>query len=278
MLSMERSARQPSSMWARVADGAFGGGDHLPDRGAVAGAEVPGVHAGVVGEAAQRCEVAPCEIDDVDVVADAGAVGRVVVVAEDRQLLELAHCDLHDERHQIVRQPRRVLADAAALVGTDRIEVPQEAHSEAIVGGRCGAQDALDHLLGVAIGVGRPGRCVLVQRHGCCGAVHRGRRREHQAAHPGCGHGLGQRDRGTQVDAEVAQRFGDGLADGLEAGEVDDAIDGIGVEHRFEAGPVGDVELDEGDFASGDVGHGVERLDRAVGQIVHDNDVVARQQ
>lgn len=56
--------------------------DHLEDGGAAAGTEVPSAHAGVGGaEVVEGCEVAVGEVDNVDVVADAGAVAGVVVYA-----------------------------------------------------------------------------------------------------------------------------------------------------------------------------------------------------
>lgn len=56
--------------------------DHLEDGGAAAGTEVPGPHAGVGGtEVVEGCEMAVGEVDDVDVVADAGTVAGGVVYA-----------------------------------------------------------------------------------------------------------------------------------------------------------------------------------------------------
>lgn len=65
---------------------AHGGGeglDHLVDGGALAGAEVPGADAGVVlAQVVQGLQVAVGQVEDVDVVADGGAVVRGVVCAE----------------------------------------------------------------------------------------------------------------------------------------------------------------------------------------------------
>lgn len=53
---------------------------HLEDGRALAGAEVPGAHAGAVfAEVVERHEVPAGEVQDVDVVADSGAVVGVVV-------------------------------------------------------------------------------------------------------------------------------------------------------------------------------------------------------
>ena len=61
-------------------DGGGEGLDHLADGAALAGAEVPGADTGVVlTEVVERCEVAVGEVEDVDVVADGGAVLGIVV-------------------------------------------------------------------------------------------------------------------------------------------------------------------------------------------------------
>jgi len=62
----------------------------------------------------------------VDVVADAGAVGRVVVVAEDLEALgELADGHLGEEREEVARAAARVLANLARRVRAGRVEVAQ---------------------------------------------------------------------------------------------------------------------------------------------------------
>ena len=65
------------------------------------------------GERLERGDVAGGEVLDVDVVAHAGAVGGVVVVAEDLQLVAPADRHLGDVGHQVVGDAGRVLADRA---------------------------------------------------------------------------------------------------------------------------------------------------------------------
>ena len=49
----------------------------------MAGAEIENLAAGVRLGIAERAQMPLGQIDDVDIIADAGAVGRVVVIAED---------------------------------------------------------------------------------------------------------------------------------------------------------------------------------------------------
>lgn len=73
--------------------------DHLEDGGAAAGTEIPGAHAGVGGaEVVEGSEMAVGEIDDVDVVADAGAVAGGVVYTLSAQVI-------HGNRNQGVAGP-----------------------------------------------------------------------------------------------------------------------------------------------------------------------------
>ena len=71
---------------------------------------------------------------DVDVVADAGAVGGGIVVPKHGEMWSLAHRHLLDVRHQVVRDPLRVLADLARLVRAHRVEVAQQDDIPRVVG------------------------------------------------------------------------------------------------------------------------------------------------
>ena len=61
--------------------------DDLADGEAVASAEVVGVAARTIEKRLERGDMGFGEIGNVDVVADAGAVGRVVILTEDSQRL-----------------------------------------------------------------------------------------------------------------------------------------------------------------------------------------------
>ena len=98
------------------------------------------------------------------VIAHAGAVGRVPVLAPDVEPLALADRHLGDEGKEVVRHVGRILADRAARMGADRVEVAQRDRAGARVCGAPVAQDLLDHRLRVAVRVERPQRRVLGQR------------------------------------------------------------------------------------------------------------------
>ena len=72
-------------------------------------AEVIGMYAGliVVGE---RLDMTVGEIHYVNVVTHAGAVGGVVVIAENAER-HFAVCSPHDKRHEVVRNAVRIFTD-----------------------------------------------------------------------------------------------------------------------------------------------------------------------
>lgn len=119
--------------------------------------EVPGAHAGlVVAEVVEGDEVALCEVEDVDVVADGGAVvGGVVcgqfcehafsvrvtnmgdgapTVAKDEQLFALPDGHLGEQREEVVRDALGVFAHDAAGVRAGRVEVAQEGGVPVVAG------------------------------------------------------------------------------------------------------------------------------------------------
>ena len=73
------------------------------------------------------------QVDNVDVVPHAGAVGRVIVVAVDINMVELADCDLSNIGHEICGDAFGVLADPAALVRADGVEVAQQADAPFVI-------------------------------------------------------------------------------------------------------------------------------------------------
>ena len=60
-----------------------------------------------------------------DVIPHAGSVVRIVIVAENRQMGQLADRHLSDVRHKVVRDTVRILTDPAAFVRADGVEVTE---------------------------------------------------------------------------------------------------------------------------------------------------------
>ena len=108
------------------------------------------------------------KVYDVDEVAQAGAVGGGIVVAEDIQAGTFPHCGLGDEGHQVVGDAARQFADQGAGMCADGVEVPQQDALDCTAAGlHRVAEDILAHLLGVAVrGGGGLAGCLFGNRHG----------------------------------------------------------------------------------------------------------------
>ena len=119
-----------------------------------AGAQIEHLTAGVGAGVGHRRHMALGQIHHMDIIPDTGAIGGIVIVAENAEFLPAAHSHLGDKGHQIIGNTPGIFTDAAAFMGADGIEIPQKAHAPI---GICYAQrlqDLLGHVLGPAIGIG----------------------------------------------------------------------------------------------------------------------------
>ena len=251
---------------------------HFQHADAAAGAEVEDLAAGVRLRIADRAQMALGQIDDVDIIAHAGTVRGVVVVAEDGQPFAAADGDLRDVGHQIVGNAVRVFSDQAGFVRADGVKVAEQHDGKRRIGPAGTLQDLLDHELRPAVGIGAAaGLRRLIQWRRLV-AVDRGRGREDELMAVMLAHDLQNGQRGVQIVAVIEQRLFDGFADGLESGKVDDAGDVVVGKKPVHRGPVAAVCLDEGRALAGDALDAVNDLRRTVVQIINNDDILSRVQ
>ena len=199
---------------------------------------------------------------------------------------------LAQQRKEVERNALRVLAHDAAGVGAAGIEVAEQGTVPLLVRVAAGlfklaplrldvvCDDILDHDLGPAVCVCGPNGADLGDGdhvgHARGIAVDGGRRGEDDVADTVLLHAAQQRDAAADIDAVVLEGDLARLADGLEGGEVDNAVDlGVLGEDGVESGLVSDVDLvedraaaaDQLDAVEGDLGRVVEAVD--------DDDIVA---
>ena len=107
------------------ARGTLEGVDELKHGEAAACAEVEDLHGLCVllEDAPDGDHMRFGEVNNIDIVADAGTVGRVVVVAEHGELLADAGSGLCEVWHQVLGHSEGQLADASRRVGADRVEI-----------------------------------------------------------------------------------------------------------------------------------------------------------
>ena len=164
-----------------------------------------------------------------DVVAHGGAVGRGEVGAEHLDGRPEAQRGLHHERHQVVRDGE-VLADHGVGRRARRVEVAQ-AHPAQPVHHAVPLQQLLGHQLALPVRALGPQRRALAHRQLGGVAVHRAGAREHEGTNRGALDGAQQPRRGHHVVLEVLAGDLHRLARVLVAGEVDDAVDPVFVDH-----------------------------------------------
>ena len=92
------------------------------------------------------------EVDDVDVVADAGSVGGIVVITEDTELLADADSGLGEVRDEVLGNAIGHLSDDGGGMRADGVEITQEDGLDGRTAGHGVLDDFLVDLLGVAIG------------------------------------------------------------------------------------------------------------------------------
>ena len=234
------------------------------------------MYAAAAGFGFERLQVAAGEIDNVDVVAYAGAVGRGVVAAEYRQFGQRAGSHAADIGQQVVGDAFGVFADAPAGVGADGVEIAQQHGAPARIGGGQIAQHGFDDVLGRAVGVGGgAGGHGFVDRHPRRIAVHGGRRAEHYRKHAGGGHFFKQNQAAADVVVVILERFLHALAHRFERGKVDHAVDLLLGKHAAQQGAVADVALIKRRVAAADFGDAFQNGRRGIAEVVEQDGVVA---
>ena len=125
-----------------------------------------------------------CEVYHINIIANTGAVGCIIIIAEDSQLLTDAHSSLRNIGDQVVGRAIGQLADKCSRMGTYRVEIAKD---NALDG--CSAMDIIAdnlfiNLLGIAVRRQRRlDRCMLRYRQMLLGrlAVDCARRRKDYA-------------------------------------------------------------------------------------------------
>ena len=209
------------------------------------------------------------EIAHVDVVTHTGSVGRVVIVAKDVYALALADRHLRDVREQVVGDALGVLAHESRGVCPDGVEV---AEKDDVPLGVCRVEvgeDLLDHPLGPAIGVGCGLLGALLGERELVGvAVDRGGAGEDDVLATVVAHHVDEREGVAQVVGVVLDGLAHGLANCLEAGEVDHAVDVVLVKDGVHGLAVIDVGAVEGEVGGSGVAHdGLDAVDDLLGGV-----------
>ena len=236
-----------------------------------AGTKIEHLNALVLRGVLDRLYMAVRKIHHMDVIAAAGAVRCRVIVTENREMIASANGNLRDIRHQIVRNPLRVLADTTGLMCADRIEIAQKNDSQFRVSLCRVLKNFFHHDLGPAIWVGAAAALHRFDvRNRILLAVYRRGGRENKLLDTCLLHALEQRQRGVNVVAVILQRLLYRLTDCLQTSKVNHAVDLVFCENPLYLGSILHVSLVGENLLSGDFFNSVDNFRTAVAVIVCD--------
>lgn len=249
---------------------------HVEHRVAVACAQVVDGEALALLDGLQCGDVSGGEVHDVDVVAHSGAVGGVIVVAKDSQLLASANGGLGDVGHEVVGDAVGVLAYESALVRPDGVEVAQQHHVPLIVGVLHVDEHLLEHALGLTVGVGAVALGAFLGDGDDGGvAIYCCRRREDDVLAAVAAHRVEEHKGGVHVVLVVLERLGDALAHGLESGEVNHGVDVVLLKDGVHSLAVAHVGLDKRHRLADDFLHAPQCLGLRVYKVINHDHLVA---
>ena len=220
--------------------------------------------------------MALCQVHHVDIVADAGSVGSVIVVSEDMDDGKLADGYLGNIGQQVVGDALGIFADQAALVSADGVEVAEQDDLPFVVALPQVGEDALLHGLGGAVGIGGLAHRAVFRDRDLGGiAVYSGGRGEDDLLAAVLAHDVAEHKGGTDVVGIVFQRLSGGFAHGLVACEVDDGVDAFLVKEVCQGCSVLYVDLIESGTLSCDGLDPVYDQGFGIIKVVGDDNVIA---
>ena len=217
------------------------------------------------------------QVHNVDVVTHTGAVRGGVVVAKDVHLFQLAHSHLGNVGHQVIGDAVGVLADQAALVGTDGVEIAQQGHVQLRVCMADILQDALGKGLGGAVGVGGSTHGeVLGDGHTGGVAVDGSGGAEHEVVAAVAAHHVQNDQRAVEVIVVVLDGLRNAFAHSLVGCKLDDSgnVRALG-EDLLHVLVAGHVCLVEAEILAGDLLDPVQNHRRSVIIVICHHDIVA---
>ena len=194
-----------------------------------------------------------CEVDNVDIVAHAGAVRSGVVVAGNCEHVALAGSLIEHNRHKVVRNSVGILADKAALMRTNRIEIAQQYHCPGVVGGVHLPAEILNNELSASVGIDSGQRKILLNGNGRGDSVNGRGRTEHELGAAVLLHRLKNVERTAQVVGIVHQRLLYALGNALVAREMNHLLDVVFSEYLINCGNVEHVIFVEFEVLAGDL-------------------------
>ena len=146
-------SRRGPYLTSASADDPLDGIEHFLHRGAVSGPEVQGVAGAVLQKMLDRTRVRIGKVEDVDEIANTGAIPRIIVGAENLKLRPAAQRCIHRDRDS-VRFRRVPFSNPAFRVSTSGIEIAQDEGAESLIAIQI-SQGLFDDELGLPVWIDR---------------------------------------------------------------------------------------------------------------------------
>ena len=242
------------------------------------GTEIDRLNAVMSAGVFERRHMARGEVAHVDIIADAGAVGRVVIIAEDHELLAPPHRHLGDEGDEVVGDAAWVLADLARDMGADGVEIAEQRHRFLRVGRGPIVQDFLDEIFCFSVGIDGGKRVHLIKGKVMRLTIDGGRGRKNNLPAANRVHGFQELDCAEDVFFVIGKRFLLGLADGFKSGKMDHGVGPEIFDDPADSGAVGKAGINVIEGAVRETGHALKRYGRGIGEIIHHHRRVIRRQ
>jgi hypothetical protein len=241
----------------------FGGVEDFEDGKAAAVADVEGF-AGDGFDRFESAEVRIGNVEDVDVIADAGAVGRGIVRAENFELRKETEGGVENLGDEVGFHAVGFAAFGGSASG---IEIAESGIVEAGIGAIVG-EDFFEAKFGLAIGIDGVFGVIFGDGDGVRLAISGGGRREDEFFHPVASYGVEKIDASGDVGGVESAGFADGFGDQSLSGEMHDGVDLVSGKDCFDFGA--DPEVGPAEDGLGRHGGGVAFL-----KIIQGDDLVA---
>jgi hypothetical protein len=241
----------------------FGRVEYFEDGKAAAVADVKGL-AGNFFDGFERAEVGIGDVEDVDVVADAGAVGRGIVGTENFEVWDKTKGGVENFGNEV---GFNAMSFAAFGGGASSVEIAESGIVQAGVSAIVG-ENFFEAEFGFAVGIDGIFGMVFGSGDGVRLAVSGGGGREDEFSHAVASYCVEEIDAGGDVGGVEGAGFADGFGDESFAGEVHDGVDLVFGEDFFYLRADTEIGLAENRF--GRDGGGVAFL-----KIIEGDDLVA---
>lgn len=224
----------------------FGRFYHFADAASGLAAQIENIALAAVQEIAHGQDVSVGEIGDVDVIADAGAVFRRVIRAEDGDMVAYALRRFQNERDEM-RLRIVIFADGAALCRPGRIEIAERDVAKAVSGGEIG-EHMLNDEFRAAVDIGRTVREIFFNRRFLRLPVHGGGGGEDDFGNARFLQSEQKVERAFHIVFVIFGRVFHRFADKRRRGEMDDAGNIVATERLGDKINVVNVAADERDI------------------------------